>query len=539
MHDEPESNERNVRVTLLKSLRSLGASSFFLRSVAGYDMTDAPRSLRNSTLAGGIALTVLAKLQEDSAGEFPQFVAQSLKLLLLLCDDPLTAPALLARMRSSSDFFTIQRDLLASESCAPAAIGAYLAVLARHVADPRAAGGLHDTLRELVGIVPFGEHRHRVVLVHEFIDRIDDSRSSTGIARGLFEIVEALVRRTEAVPQIGSDSWRQFVLHTLGALPRIGAAPVADFLARAALRAFPLSRGSIATAVFAALRAVHEKGLIDARISLWALVSRLAERPTDEAAVFAAAAEDLMLDRPVLRITVCGAVERMIAAANPDLIAPLIQRVLGLCMLHQPTDLQMFQLHAILNCIAVAAGQSPILRAKLAAERTVARVARLELLWRSLEMTLARPPVGKRDFNHAETAVKAIQIMTLLWGEYAEQSSVEKQLVDFFAYYTAEFAKIWENAEMVPLGTDVNPGAVKFWVAFGGLARIAPRVIGQFPEIKDQMEAALKRLADGNEISARLSMKFSKRMEAVKKDIAALKLLATMAERKGSTQDYL
>jgi hypothetical protein len=154
-------------------------------------------------------------------------------------------------------------------------------------------------------------------------------------------------------------------------------------------------------------------------------------------------------------------------------------------------------------------------------------------------MILARPLPSTKDFDHAETAVKAIQVVILLWGEHAERSAVERQLVDFLTYYTTEFTKVWENVELAPPGTVVNPGAVRFWAAFARLARVAPRVIEQFADMKKRIEAGLARLANENETAARVTMKNVKRQDAVKADIAALKTLTRLGETRASTRDDL
>jgi hypothetical protein len=184
--------------------------------------------------------------------------------------------------------------------------------------------------------------------------------------------------------------------------------------------------------------------------------------------------------------------------------------------------LNVFQLHALLSCIAAAAHASEELRGRLARALTVARIARIELLWRGLDRLLSMQPTSERDFDVSNTPTKAIQVMALIWGDGSARSAIESQLADFFTRFKPELVRVWDMANSARI---VQPGALKFWVAFASLARLVPSVIERFPDLSDMMEMALKRLVAGNMVSQKLAV----RSEKARADVESLKKLAGMA----------
>lgn len=222
-----ETGERNVRNTLLEFLISLGSSSYFVRYVCNFDMMDPPKSICNSTLAKGILPEILKVMKEKKAAkEYPIFAANSLKLLLMICDGNLTSRPLLNLLRTSShSFFNEQFRMLQDKRCSLTAIGCYLQLLAREATD-----SMHDsyssttlqTFRILMDTNGFREQsRSRIVLYDEFIDRINDGEEAICVACGIREATDAYIKSTSALKAMHENQghwskiWSQFLIHLL------------------------------------------------------------------------------------------------------------------------------------------------------------------------------------------------------------------------------------------------------------------------------------------------------------------------------------
>lgn len=219
--------ERNVRNTLLEFLISLGSSSYFVRYVCNFDLMNPPQSISNSTLVKGILPEILRVMKEKKAPkEYPIFAANSLKLLLMICDGCLTSKPLLNLLRTSSQsFFDEQLRMLQDRRCSLTAIGCYLQILAREATD-----SMHDsyssttlqTFRILMDTNGFREQsRSRVVLYDEFIDRILDGEEDTCVALGIREVTAAFIKSTSAAKAMHENQghwskiWSRFIVHLL------------------------------------------------------------------------------------------------------------------------------------------------------------------------------------------------------------------------------------------------------------------------------------------------------------------------------------
>ena len=222
--NEDEGEERNVRNTLLELLISLGSSSYFVRYVCNFDMNDPPQSIFRSTLEKGILPIILQKMKEtEAAKNYPLFAANSLKLLLMICDNPLTSKPLLNLLRSSRhSFFDEQLRLLQDVNSSLIAIGCFLQLLAREATDSMYdsySGTTLQTFNILMGTEGFREHRKRLILFDEFLDRINDSDEAVVVACGIYETSMAYSSSTSTVKLMSDlagnwiNVWVQFLLH--------------------------------------------------------------------------------------------------------------------------------------------------------------------------------------------------------------------------------------------------------------------------------------------------------------------------------------
>lgn len=232
-NDEPETEERNARNTLLEMLISLGPSSPFLRYVCHFNLDDPPMSLMNSSLEKGILLVLLKKMKDTEAPKnYPRFAANTLKLFLIICNNPFTSKPLLDFLRNSDQsFFDKQLRLLQETNCSLISIGCFLQLLAREAM---------DSMRDLYNNITLNtfrilmetdglreQERRRIVLFDEFIDRIDDSESAENIAMGIFEVTIAFINSTSALQSMLKNcrhwisNWIQYLIHFLSKVNKL------------------------------------------------------------------------------------------------------------------------------------------------------------------------------------------------------------------------------------------------------------------------------------------------------------------------------
>ena len=216
---ERDGEELTLRVKLLNCLNSLGSSSYLVRSVCGFDVSDMPASLQHSSLDQGILPTLLDKMDisHENRNEFPRFIAASLQLLLLLCNHILTITYTLNLLRSSShSFFNQQLKSLQDPSTSCIAIGTFLQIVSREATESnqKTATTTNQVIQILFGTEGFGDKRQRAILSFVFLDRIDDSEGSTLIAQGLFETCIAFLSNPKSIELMKrwQATWAQFVL---------------------------------------------------------------------------------------------------------------------------------------------------------------------------------------------------------------------------------------------------------------------------------------------------------------------------------------
>ena len=216
---EHDGEELTLRVKLLNCLNSLGSSSYLVRSVCGFDVSDMPASLQHSALDQGILPTLLEKMDvsHENRNQFPRFIAASLQLLLLLCNHISTITYTLNLLRSSShSFFNLQLKSLQDPSTSSIAIGTFLQIISREATESNQKTGTttNQVIQILFGTEGFGDKRERAILSFVFLDRIDDTEGSTLIAQGLFETCIAFLSNPKSIELMSrwQATWAQFVL---------------------------------------------------------------------------------------------------------------------------------------------------------------------------------------------------------------------------------------------------------------------------------------------------------------------------------------
>ena len=223
-NDMTRTNEElTVRVRLLNFLVSLGESSYFVRTITGYDTSDPPTSLLHSTLEKGILKKLLEKMdiKNQNRNDFPRFIASALQLMLLLCNHMYTIGPLLNLLRSSEhSFFDKQLKSLQDKNSSMKAIGSFLQLLSREATDSirSTSNTTIQVVQMLMGTEGFGDKRDRIILVFEFVDRIDSSDDAVCIAIGLFEACVAFISNSQSLELMKKwhETWTHFVLLLLG-----------------------------------------------------------------------------------------------------------------------------------------------------------------------------------------------------------------------------------------------------------------------------------------------------------------------------------
>jgi len=211
---EDDSNCYNVRNALLCFLNSLTGSSYFVRHVCGFDVSDAPRSLLKSTLEKGILTKIVSKIiSTEAVKNYPRFSSLSLILMLNLCDSIYTVTPTLNFLRSSSlSFFEKLLNQLQNERSSKTSIGNFLCLLSREShesCDKQSNGKTVASFKALFGNDNYYVKNRRVVLVFEFVDRIEDDSESSEIVHGLFEVCASYLSNKGVLSVLheNSSSW--------------------------------------------------------------------------------------------------------------------------------------------------------------------------------------------------------------------------------------------------------------------------------------------------------------------------------------------
>lgn len=345
--DESEEDlERNVRNKILALLSSLGKSSYFVRCVCGFDMSDVPRSfLRSSSLDRGIIPDILAKLHKTEASKnYPHFAARCFEFLLTVCDETCTCTPVMNFLRSSThSFFNNQLTMLEDRHSLPRAIGCYLQLIAREATESEGTSHHATTLmtfRLLFGTQGFREHRSHVVLVLEFLDRIGSSDDGTCIAQGIYECCVAYgSNRNIRGLLMEHGEWRtslcQFILGCLGKARNLfnnqatsyltkACAYVGDllFVSQVTGRVSAQDSARIFSETLVTLHRLYELNNTEARFGLYSLLTSIKMTPVGDAfreseKFFSAAIFDLESSKPVMRASVFSAAQSILDLVDP------------------------------------------------------------------------------------------------------------------------------------------------------------------------------------------------------------------------------
>lgn len=199
-----DSSNTNVRCFLLKILINLGASSYFVRHVCGFDQHNPPQSILNSTLEKGILIKLIKMLNKiETHINYPQFVDLSFQLLLLECENSLTINAILKILSESrQSFFISQLHYLQDPRSSSRAIGCLLQILSREALNINDSSygitikAFQTLMTSDINIHSDNNYHYvykskRSILLQDFVERIINSDDSIWIANGLNDIIIA------------------------------------------------------------------------------------------------------------------------------------------------------------------------------------------------------------------------------------------------------------------------------------------------------------------------------------------------------------
>jgi hypothetical protein len=499
--------KKNIRNTLLSALRSLGANSFFLRSMCGYDMSDLPRSLLQSTLNHGILLTILNKLQEsNNARRFPHFVAQSLKLVFALADDPWTAFSALTLIRSSQAFFHIQRELLQDPCAELTCIGCYLRLLARDARVNQSGGNgiTTNAFLDLFGQGSFHDDHGRVVLVHEFLDRMDDSKKSVSIALGLEEILVA-IRGSAAITKRLEGSkispWPRLLRMILEKAEATNRPDIANFLT-AVCHILAGDKEHNEEELFdlgvCVLHALHEKGFREAKLGIYTLFMKMDCSKFENARYdlfFATATDDLHIEIPIIRSAIFQAAERVVFCpkfAETSAIG-FVSEALNLLsaiwsVASQNPGVGFFPLRSMMAFFTRACF-FPDLRNLLVRGGIILHF-RVPAFWESMLIQVIQHPYYDMALKELtlSTCVQVMQLLALLFTFFWATPEVVDQFKEFFQKLEQQFTGFLNFPETARFGIS------GLWL-FDNLCQftiLAPAIFDTLPDLRDEIQKVAK-----------------------------------------------
>ena len=191
---EDNNNEINIRNSLLCFLNSLNNSSYFLRFICGYDLSNIPNSLIKSNLDKGILIKLIEKIiNSESVKNYPIFSSLSFQLILKLCNNIYTITPLLNLIRSSSlNILERLLEQLTNLNSSKRSIGLFLQLIGIESSESSFKQTSSTTLhlfKLLFGFDNYLNKEHRIIQIFEFIDRINNEEESIEISKGLFESI--------------------------------------------------------------------------------------------------------------------------------------------------------------------------------------------------------------------------------------------------------------------------------------------------------------------------------------------------------------
>jgi hypothetical protein len=348
--------ELTVRVRLLNFLVSLGETSYFTRSICGFDVNDPPTSLIRSTLEKGILKVLLEKMdvKNQNRNNFPRFIASSLQLMLLLCNHMYTIGPLLNLLRTSEhSFFDKQLKSLQDKNSSMKAIGSFLQLISREATDSmrNTSNTTPQVVQILMGAEGYGDKRERIVLAFEFVDRIDSSDDAECIAKGIFEAVVAIISNKQSLEIMKKwhETWAQFILLLLQKSSTITNSNSTMFLTQAcgfiarylfAENSFgPVSEHNTAkifSESIGALIRLQEMVHNGSKMGIYTLISSMFARghPSEQIKsiyngynheIAAALISDISIEPPAARAAVFACAEALISFANDDALDGFIE----------------------------------------------------------------------------------------------------------------------------------------------------------------------------------------------------------------------
>ena len=484
--DESEDDpEQNVRNKILSFLSSLGHSSYFVRCVCGFDMSDFPRSLQKSSLEKGIIATILGKLQStEAAKNYPEFASRSFELLLNICDDTFTCSPALNFLRSSGhSFFNNQLRLLEDRHSLNRAIGCYLQLLAREATESEGNTNRSTTLETfkiLFGTEGFREHRSRVVLILEFVDRIGNDSTGTDIALGVYESCVAYGSNSNIRTFLGDyEEWRsslcQFIWSALGQSMNIfnkeassyltkACAYIGEilFVSRCAGPVSPHDFGRIFSQSLSALHRLFEMNYGDARFGIYSLISSMKGAGMEdifresERFFFSAATFDLDCATPIVRSSVFSAAQAIIGLADEDIFMKFVQSSVDSLasnwdLFDEDHHSGAFVLNSHFNFFSrLIVDKNGAFGRRLLELCVVDRLCH-DGFWNTMNQCYITSVKHRLSENILETGRQGLRVICNLCCLFGEREDVHRQSSDFFLRYSSVFRSVCNSSDLFTL----------------------------------------------------------------------------------------
>ncbi|OHT04731.1 hypothetical protein TRFO_06160 [Tritrichomonas foetus] len=519
--ENEEEGERNVRNTLLELLISLGSASRFVRYVCNFDMMDPPQSILGSTLEKGILPEILRKMKEtEAAKNYPIFAANSLKLLLMICDNSLTSKPLLNLLRSSHhSVFNTQLRLLQDVNASLTSIGCFLQLLAREATDSMNdsySGTTLQTFRILMGI-DAREHRKRVVLFDEFLDRIDNSREAESVSRGVFETTVAYLSSTSAIKSMKDNQghwinvWIQILLHIFEKLGKLTNQESLNFLSQSVsfigmflfghktLGDVPFEeRSKVFPSACQTLRQLnmnsHSRML---KLGIYSLLSNLDVSDLKqffipyETAFIVDLSNDLQAETPVMKAAVYTVAESIIGIAEVDLLTEkFIIKAINYLQ-HQQNENDYFSDHksaapmisaqySFFNRLLITKPEDYL--SVLIENCLIERIAK-EPFWNMIRECYYTSVQYPSSETNLQVASKALHVITAICVYASENQHVNQEVVNFYlSHYEEQFIPVFH------LPDHLTNNALKFLLDLYRFLLLAPTDVCERSEVVKVMK---------------------------------------------------
>lgn len=523
-YDEPEDTDINVRNLVLDFLISLGSSSYFLRYLSGFNLSDPPKSILSSTLDHGIISILIEKLcQSETVIKYKQFTSYSLKLLLLICDNYLTSHSLINLLSSSNHkFFEKQLSLSQTINTPKESIGALLQLIAREATDgmiDSSSGTTVITFKTLFGINDLRNQRQRVVLIFNYLDQIDNSPDSLDISTGILQSILAYGSNIfiKNLMKENKDSWRltwyEFLVAILNKIKQLSSPQTTLCLSKTVgfISSFLLSEKllgtfnieelkTIFTTTIYSLKHLYELQHNESRLGLYTLLSCCSDLRLEsiytplEKILLPIMENDLQSSIPVVIASVFTTAEGILPISTEKLFGKFIEKTLLMFpsswnLFNDNYESGSFVINSQLSFyICLLTYQSSKYADKLVTNALFGNLAN-EKFWSSIVQRFITSTTSTASDLYIKTATKAIRVMILLSIIYSSKNDVINYLIyEYFLKYHHSFYSILLYNGPITVST------LSFVKDLWTFIKITPNIINNDDFEFKELESSLKRI---------------------------------------------